>query len=104
MADGAFAEEIKEAGRRRKLKDTRVPAELLVQDGTKARIRYDDRAASDADGNATLRRRLPRSWMDLASGAGLTGVTLFSYSDRPVPSVLSMAKIVRKILVSFVSY
>jgi hypothetical protein len=74
MADGAFAEEIKEAGRRRKLKDTRVPAELLVQDGTKARIRYDDRAASDADGNATLRRRLPRSWMDLASGAGRTGV------------------------------
>ena len=73
MADGAFAEEIKEAGRRRKLKDTRVPAELLVQDGTKARIRYDDRAASDADGNATLRRRLPRSWMDLASGAGRTG-------------------------------
>jgi gentisate 1,2-dioxygenase len=41
--------------------------------------------------------------MDLASGAGRTGVTLFSYSDRPVPSVLSMAKIVRKILVSFVS-
>jgi len=35
MADGAFAEEIKEAGRRRKLKDTRVPAELLIQDGTR---------------------------------------------------------------------
>jgi len=47
-------------------------------------------------------------WVDhgwiLTPAQGARGVTLFSYSGRPVPSVLSMAKIVRKILVSFVSY
>ena len=47
-------------------------------------------------------------WVDhgwiLPPAQGARGATLFSYSGRPVPSVLSMAKIVRKILVSFVSY